>query len=271
MDANGEVLLRVKRRCTEPPVEFFNTVPAKRRCPDNEPTGVAHFKYLGTSSSTCETVNIALEDLRDVGATGERKIILSTKHVAHILDSSQDAVQCEVRISSAQCRGLKRKAEVSEDGAVSESPPNKCIRIIDLSVNDQSALISSALNNIRVDPENVPLDVSSVFEDKLQVKEHDNDSGFVYDLYAVTPDTVNAFDLYPILSDEDSDEYDRYAFRDDESDPNSESNWRNDYPDEESLSSSCSENDDAVDELWEKDDYDDVDGDDDDDRYGFIY
>lgn len=96
MESGEAIFLRIKRRHSEPPIECFNTVPAKRRCLINESAGVAHFKYLGTSSTTFETTNIALEDFKDVGASGERKIILSTKHVAHIVNSFQDAVQCEV-------------------------------------------------------------------------------------------------------------------------------------------------------------------------------
>nr|CDS27733.1 protein SLC7A6OS [Hymenolepis microstoma] len=265
MDGRGEIFLRVKRRYTESPIECFNTFPAKRKCLDNEPTGVAHFKYLGTSSTTFETANIALEDLRNVGAAGERKIILSTKNIAHILDSSQDSVQCVVRVTSAQCRGLKRKVDVCEDEVPTESLPNKSIRIIDLSVKDQSLAISSALDNLKVNSEDGLRDGSSDDADKLQVMEHDNgednDSGFVYDLYAVTSDTENTFDFSPIIYDQDSDEYDRRAFGDD-SDSNSESNWRNDYPDEESYTSS----------LSEIDDNEDSEGDDDDDnRCGFIY
>ncbi|KAM3172327.1 hypothetical protein ACTXT7_014765 [Hymenolepis weldensis] len=237
MEGNEAIFLRIKRRHSEPPIECFNTVPAKRRCLNNESAGVAHFKYLGTSSTTFETTNIALEDFKDVGASGERRIILSTKHVAHIVDSFQDTVQCEVRISSAQCRGVKRKVEVSEENSATNSPPSKSIRIIDLTVKDPSVVISSSLSDLKVNSEDKPSNASSGDNDKQQLKVHDededNDSGFVYDLYAVTSGTENNFNFDSIVYDQDSDEFDRCAFEDDDSDSNSESNWRNDYPDED--------------------------------------
>lgn len=97
--------------------------------------------------------------------------------------------------------------------------------------------------------------------------DEDNDSGFVYDLYAVTSDTENNINFDPIVCDQDSDEFDRYAFEDDESDSNSESNWRNDYPDEDDPFAPRSSEIDADDE----DDSDRSDESDLCDRYGFNY
>lgn len=88
--------LRVKRPHSESPVECFNAIPSKRIRRSAESLGFTRFKYLGTSSSPADSTGISLEDLKDMGASGERKIILGRKNAAHIVDSSENAMQCEV-------------------------------------------------------------------------------------------------------------------------------------------------------------------------------
>ncbi|KAM7533765.1 hypothetical protein Aperf_G00000111706 [Anoplocephala perfoliata] len=225
------VWLRVKRPRSESPVECFNTVPAKKVRRNGEPPGFTRFKYLGTSSSLGDSSGVTFEDLKDMGASGERKIILGRRNVAHIVDSSENAKQCEVHISEAPPRGMKRKAETAEDDPTTKSPPTKSIRIIDLSVKDQSSAISSALDNLKMDPKRNSNEAKG--EDVVALKEaSDDESAFLYDLYAASPDTDKYLDIESSFYNEDSDEFDKYLYTDD-SDSNSESNWRNDYPDED--------------------------------------
>lgn len=139
-----------------------------------------------------------------------------------------------MRISETQCKGIKRKADTFEecDDPTTKSPPNKSIRIIDLSVKDQAFAISSALDELKMGSKQNSNGIRG--ECVSAIKEaDDNESGFLYDLYAISPDADN--NVGPSFYAEDSDEFDKHLYGNDDSDSNSESNWRNDYPDEDDL------------------------------------
>lgn len=161
----------------------------------------------------------------------------------------------QIRVSTADITASKRKAEAEEgvengengDARVRNSsrpPPAKSLRIIDLAYQSQSDPLAMTLNGLSLVPERTS---------KREADTYDNDKAasaasdtFLYDLYAVS--TSFDDDITDELGDEpplegiyegESDEFDERFFYDGEdSDSNSESNWRNDYPDEEDLESS---------------------------------
>ncbi|CDS41639.1 expressed conserved protein [Echinococcus multilocularis] len=282
MAKSPTVFLRVKRPCSEPPVELFSAIPLKKRRHDNvdcrTPTC---FRYLGTTSSLSDTINPSADDLQDMGASGERKLILSQNSIAHVLDSPRTKIPCTIRVSTTDLISSKRKAEMEEaedeveneeDGEVRvrnsfQPPPAKSLRIIDLSYQSQSDPLAMTLNGLTLVPESTSKgEADTLDEDKAASAEDDN---FLYDLYAISTnfdeDIADELDDEPPLEgiyEGNSDEFDESFFYDGEdSDSNSELNWRNDYPDEEDVESSDSRvRDSDLDEYG----YHDIDSDDDD-------
>ena len=125
------------------------------------------------------------------------------------------------------------------DNQGSSQPPAKSLRVIDLTYKTQS------------EPEVPNFDRLTLTNEENQKEESDapnhddkeiaGDNNFYYDLYAVTTNFNNATEDDTIkdpfeegIFEADSDDFDDWRLDDGEdSDSNSESNWRNDYPDEE--------------------------------------
>ncbi|KAL5968539.1 hypothetical protein TSMEX_003717 [Taenia solium] len=259
MAKSPTVLLRVKRPYSEPPVELFSAIPPKKRRHDNgDCKSPTCFRYLGTTSNPSDITHLSADHLQDMGASGERKLIWSQNSIAHVLDSPRTKIPCTIRVSTTDTTAPKRKAEVGEGEEEiknrenvnvtvqnsSHPPPAKSLRIIDLAYQSQSDPLAMTLNGLRLVPEKTPRrDADSRDNDKAASA---SDDTFLYDLYAIS--TSFDDDITDELGDEpplegiyegESDEFDERFFYDGEdSDSNSESNWRNDYPDEEDLESS---------------------------------
>ncbi|KAL5102996.1 hypothetical protein TcWFU_008529 [Taenia crassiceps] len=198
--------------------------------------------------------------LQDMGASGERRLIWSQNSIAHVLDSPRTKIPCTIRVSTTDITAQKRKAEDEEgekemgngeNGNIgvrnsSHPPPAKSLRIIDLAYQSQSDPLAMTLNGLSLVPERTSKRETDT-RDNERVENAANDT-FLYDLYTVSTsfddDITDELDDEPPLEgiyEGDSDEFDeRFLYDGEDSDSNSESNWRNDYPDEEDMESSDS-------------------------------
>ncbi|VDM24820.1 unnamed protein product [Hydatigera taeniaeformis] len=163
----------------------------------------------------------------------------------------------QIRVSTKETTAPKRKADIGEDedaenGIVgkigirnsSYPPAPKSLRIIDLAYQSQSDPLAITLNDLSLVSER-----TSKWEADTHDKSKDAsavDDTFLYDLYAVStnfdediPDDLGDEPPLEGIYEGDSDEFDeKHLYDGEDSDSNSESNWRNDYPDEEDLESS---------------------------------
>ncbi|VDD81224.1 unnamed protein product [Mesocestoides corti] len=241
MSEAPSVLLRVKRPLTETPVECFSAIPTKRlRCQKADYNIPASFRYLGSTSALTDTTRFSTEDLHNYAPLGKTKLFLSSNSTAHVVDpETSRAVPCKVRFSKA----AKRKADDSEEVASRTSPSSsprppspKSLRVIDILYEPHPESPSPTLH--RATGGRSRSNDKDEKEDVLVDKIH-NGRDFIYDVYAPVTrlDDENEDGLEPPFEgiyEGDSDEFDERYFCDDEdSDSNSESNWRNDYPDEE--------------------------------------
>ena len=142
----------------------------------------------------------------------------------------------------------------------------KSIRIIDVAYKPRAEPLAGDFDRLTLANEQTQSGESNVLDHNKEAATNDD---FLYDIYAVTTDIDGEdSELFgkPFTDDifeYNSDEFDDCHLDDGEdSDSNSESNWRNDYPDEEDFKDS---DDDLSDEYGYRDDDDDDDDDESDD------
>uniref|UniRef100_A0A0X3PYW0 Probable RNA polymerase II nuclear localization protein SLC7A6OS n=2 Tax=Schistocephalus solidus TaxID=70667 RepID=A0A0X3PYW0_SCHSO len=252
---SSTLLLRVKRPFSEPPVECFNTVPYKKRCQwYPEVKKVKCFRYVG--STTLDEGG--LDALQDMGAVGARRIFWTSTSTACVINPEDEKkIDFQVHLSAAKRRlspspssSPKRRSRSPLEVIATlptESGPSssKCLRVIDLESCSSSAPATDPLaitmNGLRlvatpVEPPKVESEVSTMA----------SDNNFVYDVYRIDPgartqypNSAEGSDLersphqYVYVDVEDAEYKNDGEIFDDDSDSNSESNWRNDYPDDD--------------------------------------
>lgn len=112
--ATQEILLRVKRPYTEPPVEFFSAIHSKKTSKrlkrdhkfseDSavfaEPQKRTCFRYLGTASRLEQANTSSSCNLEVLGASGERRLVLTPSAKAHVIDPDlpRNKIPCTVRL-----------------------------------------------------------------------------------------------------------------------------------------------------------------------------
>ncbi|KAF7259088.1 hypothetical protein EG68_03718 [Paragonimus skrjabini miyazakii] len=240
------VYLRVKRLRSETAVDSFET---QRLCKISRQDAEAPsiFRYIGSQLTTTsvETCYDQITSLNRIESRGKCKLLWDAKSGKILRQNEADNIPCEVRINT-----LKRNAPTGYPQSADSGPmPVKLLKIIDVIPNPVSDnRLSTAIDSLSLDP---PAVKSSLKDDELDC---------VHDLYllersskqrrlsdfdsvGLSPTTVqNSFDRivfeddwrYSGLSDDE-------VCADDEDDSNSESNWRNDYPEEEGTTESDSD------------------------------
>ncbi|KAF8566897.1 hypothetical protein P879_04944 [Paragonimus westermani] len=240
------VYLRVKRLRSETVVDSFETQRlSKISRLDAETPSV--FRYIGsqlitTSSETCYD---QIKNLNKIESRGKCRLLWDAKSGKILGDNEANNVPCEVRINT-----LKRHSPTGYPQSAESGPlPVKMLKIIDVIPTPVSdSRLSTAIDSLSLDPLAVK---SSLTDDELDcvhdlyLLERSSKQRRLSDLDSVglSPTTVhNSADRivfendwgYSGLSDVE-------ACADDEDDSNSESNWRNDYPEEESTTESESD------------------------------
>lgn len=160
----------------------------------------------------------------------------------------------------------KRKADfidefVAGDSAAASPPPPKSLRVIDLLYRDPSTSdpLAVTLNGLRLSTAKLTPAAISPFVETVA----DNPSGFVYDVYVKDTvedeEGVNEYDDIELPLEHspftlDNEDDDRRIWDGDSEDSNCESNWRNDYPDEDDEFARSDDGD--LDEYGKSDDSD---------------
>ncbi|VDP90275.1 unnamed protein product [Echinostoma caproni] len=242
------IILRVKRLRKDVPVDSFETERLNKMSKiDADEKSASTFRYIGSQSIESNVaVEPDLNKLDKLNSQGSFKLLWNST-CGRIVGKGVTSVPCAVRINS-----LKRSLPLPN---TDPDVPVKMMRIIDITPdrsNDDD--LTSALHQAAI------LESSQAPKDEVD---------YVYDLYrlekrrtarlrnrsgslggSVSPLSrrarvnVNGASVYPrddIVFDGELSDPDDKIYADDEDDSNSESNWRNDYPDEEDVSSPSSE------------------------------
>ncbi|TPP64352.1 hypothetical protein FGIG_10766 [Fasciola gigantica] len=250
--AKMPLYLRVKRLRSDVPVESFEAGRLSKlsKLESNE-NYASTFRYVGSQSSESDIIDENnLEKLQKLDPKGSFKLQWNSTS-GRIFGKGVSSVPCAVRINS-----LKRSLSVVDSDSDS-TVPVKVMRIIDITPDQTKDDLSHAFHG------STTLNAS-----EIQTVEID----YVYDLYCLekrrkavghnrssSPFSALRQDSNPeslsplytrdeIVYDQDSRDDGEQIYADDDDDSNSESNWRNDYPDEEDVSttgsSSCSDDSD---------------------------
>ncbi|VDQ04699.1 unnamed protein product [Trichobilharzia regenti] len=245
------IYLRIKRSNSDFPSSICETENLIKR-PKNDVQSVK-FRYIGSQkTSKCPHT----DKIDEVCESSDKLCkIVCNKSDATVVDEER-SVKCQVKVNS-----LKRPASNnifdqfnnlnvdSSDKSTGPRPP-KILKIIEL-IPESTLSTSLKCNNKTDGDEN---DGNTNENDKKS-----SESNFVYDIYKMMPDSnysaesiiwcpdddISSNDnpliknMHNYICDDDDQAYDDGDVRnhDDEDDSNSESNWRNDYPDEMSSSS----------------------------------
>ncbi|CAL8097546.1 unnamed protein product [Calicophoron daubneyi] len=254
------IYLRVKRLRTDVAVDSFEPQPLpKVMCQERNSDTLAVFRYIGSQTAECDPTHDCLADLDKGVSRGSCKLLLKAQRGTIIGKIGNPAVNCEVKVNT-----LKRPASPPSTEGRSYSPdfegavsphPCKILKIIDLTPNVVTDPLPGAFDALRIGSD---LGVSDPVEEELNC---------VYDLYklerkrsqevdppsgvCISPKTARTdstgsasppFHEGELVYEDDCFNQDGSCYDDEEDDSNAESNWRNDYPDEEDVeySSSCS-------------------------------
>ncbi|BHF78612.1 hypothetical protein SprV_0602172500 [Sparganum proliferum] len=276
------LLLRVKRPFSEPPVECFNTVPCKKRCqwyPEVQKGKC--FRYVGSTTQEDTLNEGGLDALQDMGAVGARRIFWTSTSTACVINPEDEKkIDYKVhlsgtkrRLSSSPKRCSQSPPEVVAAEPTEGGPPSsKCLRVIDLQSYTSTAPTTDPLaitmNGLRLVA--TPVEPQKVESEEASTVTSDNN--FVYDVYRIDPgarigrfssegsDLENSDNRYVYVDVEDAEYKDDGDIFEDDSDSNSESNWRNDYPDDDDEFAYLDKDDEDTDD----DDHDDDDSSDED-------
>ncbi|KAK4468867.1 hypothetical protein MN116_008030 [Schistosoma mekongi] len=236
------IYLRIKRSNTDYPSKICETQNLiKRPKADLLPV---QFKYIGSQTNS----DSSLTDKIDEVYTSDKlcKIICNTSD-AIVMDENH-SVKCHVKVNNLKRSALKagifdefNNLHIDSSKMVIGPRPSKVFKIIELTPESTMTISSSKL--------------------LINDSEVINQSNYVYDIYkmissqsncllpeetiwcSTLEDSVNNDVLIKNANNYIDDEYnwssnDDYTVDDDDDDSNSESNWRNDYPDEIESSSS---------------------------------